>query len=157
MSEAQATYRRLRELYAREDMQATLYIYQSTAALNRGETMEPLTIEQITFGGTTYQDVTVEVTRYMTQDGSTAIVLTNRDEYGFPGLLTKVTTNLEPAYSANPGCVFVKDYSENEGLLAAFEELGWMKATGRKELSGWVAVPEVELLGELKERVEASR
>lgn len=119
--------------------------------------MNTLAIDTITIGGSTYTDVKLEVTKYMTADGALALILTNTDEDGFPGLLAKVTVNLEPAYVPSEGTVFVKDYSENEGMLAFLEERGWGKATGRKELSGWVAVPEVELTGDLEKLWKAGQ
>lgn len=44
------------------------------------------------------------------------------------------------------GCVFIKDYSENEGMLKWLERNKIAKATGRRVRSGFVEVPEARIL-----------
>jgi hypothetical protein len=44
---------------------------------------------------------------------------------------------------------YVKDYSENEGILAALEAAGIVKRTGATGASGFVELHYVEVLGEL--------
>ena len=43
-------------------------------------------------------------------------------------------------------CVFVKDYSENEGMLQWLIENGIVRKTGKVVKCGFVMVPEAELL-----------
>lgn len=50
----------------------------------------------------------------------------------------KVTTNL-PDQHLNEGEVFVKDWSENEAIVAHLESLGVLTRTGREVISGYVA------------------
>lgn len=50
----------------------------------------------------------------------------------------KVTTNL-PDQHLNEGEVFVKDWSENEAIVAYLEARGILTRTGREVLSGYVA------------------
>ena len=44
------------------------------------------------------------------------------------------------------GHVYIKDYSENEGVLAALIEQGMVEDTGKRVPSGWVDVPLVKVL-----------
>ena len=80
----------------------------------------------------------VEFARY--HDNRTAIdlICTNGEPY------TTATVNL-PGESLEPGFVFIKDYSENEGVLAALEKAGIVKTTGRVVESGFVTIPEAQL------------
>lgn len=113
--------------------------------------------EGITLAGNHYDGpIDVEVTRYLSSDGGLAIVLITRED-GYPDLLSKLTINLEgQGETPNPGCVFVKDYSENEGILDAFVKKGWLRVTGRTVRSGYVSVPEAQVIGDLLELVESS-
>lgn len=56
-----------------------------------------------------------------------------------------LTTNL-PDQHLNPGEVFVKDWSENEPIVAALVEMQMLKPAGREVISGFVA-PAVMVLG----------
>jgi len=72
-------------------------------------------------------------------NGRTCMVLTYWDdemEGWFP--FAKVTTNL-PDQHLNEGEVFVKDWSENEAIVAHLESLGVLTRTGREVISGFVA------------------
>ena len=42
--------------------------------------------------------------------------------------------------------VFIKDYSENEGMLATLEKAGIVRNTGQYVTSGFVKIPVCELL-----------
>ena len=61
------------------------------------------------------------------------------------------TVNL-PDVECGRNEVFIKDYSECEGMLTALEAAGVVKATGRFVHSGFVSVPSVELLPPFQER-----
>lgn len=58
------------------------------------------------------------------------------------------TVNIPEADLAD-GEILVKDYSENEGMLAFLEENGLVEDTGRVISSGYVAVPVCKLKGPL--------
>ena len=60
------------------------------------------------------------------------------------GPVATATVNLVDDLSG-PNTVFIKDHSENAGLLAALEAAGVVKATGRTVRSGFVDVPVCEL------------
>ena len=59
--------------------------------------------------------------------------------------LCTATVNL-PDDSIKDGYVFLKGWSENEGLPEALEEAGMVKLTGRKVATGFVYAQEAELL-----------
>lgn len=44
------------------------------------------------------------------------------------------------------GEIFIKDYAENEGMLAALIAAGVVEDTGRRVSSGWVTIPVAKLL-----------
>ncbi|QGZ16747.1 hypothetical protein PBI_DEWDROP_100 [Microbacterium phage Dewdrop] len=123
------------------------------------ETIMSLTFDTIRLAGIDYAGpIEVQLTSYLDANaGSPAIVLITHEE-GFPDLLSKVTLNMAGTGSfPAEGCVFVKDYSEGEGMLQAFVDKGWMQPTGRTVRSGWVTVPEAKLIGELAELVKAGQ
>lgn len=64
------------------------------------------------------------------------------------GPFSKVTTNL-PDQHLNEGEVFVKDWSENEALVNALLEAGWLTLTGREVQSGHVFPKVMRLAGPL--------
>ena len=55
------------------------------------------------------------------------------------------TADLPEALLA-PGEVFIKDHSENRGMLAALEQAGVVQATGAAVRSGFAEVPVAALL-----------
>ncbi len=63
------------------------------------------------------------------------------------------TVNVVDAHPA-PGCVFIKDYSENEGMMAALEASGVVKSTGRHVPTGYVEALEARLLVSIEEAAE---
>jgi Domain of unknown function (DUF4313) len=83
----------------------------------------------------------VEVTTY--RNGRTALIL-NDARTGEE--VTVATVNI-PEIPVTPGETFIKDYSENEGVLKALEEAGWVKSTGERVHSGFVEIPKVTVLG----------
>jgi hypothetical protein len=60
-------------------------------------------------------------------------------------MVAVATANL-PEAPLKPGEVFIKDHSENRGMLAALEQAGVVKATGAAVRSGFVEVPVAALL-----------
>ena len=63
------------------------------------------------------------------------------------------TVNL-PHECLGPGQVFIKDHSENRGMLETLEKAGIVKATGETVQSGFVQVPKAILLGEFRKSLE---
>ena len=61
------------------------------------------------------------------------------------------TINL-PDQPLEPGQVFIKDYSENAGMLAALEQAGFVKATGESIQAGFAQIPKASLLSPEHER-----
>ena len=60
-------------------------------------------------------------------------------------MVAVATVNL-PDAPQRPGEVFIKDYSENHGILAALEKAGIVKATGETVQSGFATVPVAKVL-----------
>ena len=91
----------------------------------------------VTLFGTTYDGVTVERAHY--QDDSLALSLWDAD-----GPLAKATVWLDipPA----EGCVWIKDWAENEGMLASLTAAGVIEPTGRVEQAGFTHVHEARVL-----------
>jgi hypothetical protein len=83
----------------------------------------------------------VEVTTY--RNGRTALIL-NDARTGEE--VTVATVNV-PDIPVRPGEAFIKNYSENEGVLQALEDAGWVKSTGGLVHSGFVEIPIVKVLG----------
>lgn len=82
----------------------------------------------------------VEVTQY--RDGRTALIL---NDAATGEEVTVATVNM-PMVPLGAGEVLIKDYSENEGVLKALEEAGWVKSTGERVRTGFVEIPKVTLL-----------
>ena len=57
-----------------------------------------------------------------------------------------VATAYLPDVPLKPGEVFIKEHSENRGMLAALENAGIVKATGETVRSGFVEVPVAKVL-----------
>lgn len=108
-------------------------------------------------GGKVYKNCTWQVSQYAV-DGSMALRAFVDDEYG-PEPLTTASVYIDSA-DTMPGCIFVKDYSENEGMLEELVRLGVGVATGRTVQTGWVEVPELKLIGDwakIIEKIDAAR
>jgi len=81
----------------------------------------------------------IDVGRY--GNGDIGFTLTSYAE----GLVAKPTTNLEETgIRPQPGCFFIKDYSEHVGLGAALVEAGVVAPTGREVLYGPFNSPATE-------------
>lgn len=103
-------------------------------------------LKSIKLGGTTYEGpITFEFEKYASNGGLAIQMFTSSD--GYPELLATVTTNLEGIADPSEGCVFVKNYSENEGVLEALIEAGLLEKTGRSVMTGWVTIQEARLIG----------
>jgi len=89
-----------------------------------------------------------KVERLKYSNGRTALVLIdarNQEE------VAVATINL-PDQPLEPGQVFIKDYSENAGMLAALEQAGIVKATGETIQAGIAQIPKASLLSPEQER-----
>ena len=64
-----------------------------------------------------------EAWRFLTEDGEP---------------IATITVMLEDAGPPAPGYLFVKDWSENEGILAALVAHGYVEDTGKRVPTGWV-------------------
>jgi hypothetical protein len=79
----------------------------------------------------------MEVKRYL--NGNTAIQLWNEEE----GPIATATVNLGEKLPRNQA--YIKDYSENTGMLDALKEAGIVKKVVSMKQSGWVMIPLCEL------------
>lgn len=107
---------------------------------NYAENKRP--IGTIKMGGTTWRDVTMTTEVY--EAGGVALQLYTTDDL-YEELLCTATVYLEGQPPAD-GCVWIKNYSENEGLDQELVRLGIVELTGRTARTGWVEVPEARLL-----------
>lgn len=92
---------------------------------------------KVTLVGIEYPDVQVKRDTYL--DGSTALRIV--DEFG---VLATATVWLETP--PQKGCVWIKDWSENEGMLASLVAAGVVEATGQVQETGFVVAHEARLL-----------
>lgn len=91
-----------------------------------------------------------ECTAYLSnyQEGNgIAIELTFNDPEmdGMEVPMAVATVNI-PMFPPAENEVYIKDYSENEGMLEALEEAGIVKRTGRSVSTGFVSIPICKLL-----------
>lgn len=84
-------------------------------------------------------------------NGRVALQLVDAED-GSP--IVTATVNL-PDIPAGPNQVFIKDYAENEGMLAALLAAGVVKPTGDTVRSGFVEVPTCELQPPFREKTFA--
>lgn len=87
-----------------------------------------------------YGDYELQVSRYAT--GGMALLI-----QGDYGRVATVTVNLDTPPSE--GCVWVKTWSENEGILEALVARGLLEETGRTMPTGYVSAHEARLIGPL--------
>ena len=80
----------------------------------------------------------IKLTKYI--NGVPAMLIVNNQ--GAVEMRATVNLDLKP----DEGCVFIKDYAENEGVLKALEDAGAIELTGRVYRSGFVDIPEAKLL-----------
>jgi hypothetical protein len=89
-----------------------------------------------------FQGYDCEVEQRTYPNGRTALVLVDLQEREDVAV---ATVNL-PDVPLKPGEAFIKDYSENQGMLAALEKAGVVQATGERVPTGFVEVPVVKIL-----------
>lgn len=70
--------------------------------------------------------------------------------------IATATVNL-PDLPAGPNQVFIKDYSENVGMLDALVAAGVVKPTGQMVRSGYVEVPVCELQPPFREPTQVDK
>lgn len=92
----------------------------------------------ITLVGHTYEGVVLSREQY--GDGSLAVTL--NDAHDEPVATVSAWLPEQPA----DGCIWVKNYSENEGVLDALVAEGLLEVTGRQQASGFVVLPEARVL-----------
>lgn len=80
------------------------------------------------------------------QGGSLALQLVDEE-----GSIARATANLSNVNLA-PGEILIKDYSENEGMLAALITAGVVTDTGRRIRSGHADIPVAKLAPEILEQ-----
>jgi hypothetical protein len=104
------------------------------------------------FGGSTMRfrewQCDVQVARY--PNGRTGLLLVDPKT----GESVAVATVNLPDEDLEPGQVFIKDYSENSGMLEALEKAGIVKATGEVGHSGFVQLPKATLLGDFQKLLD---
>jgi hypothetical protein len=120
----------------------------------------------LTLNGRSYIAVDVEFHSYLDPAGGMAIELVQNGVS--PARRVAIATVATPkGYQAAPGCVFLKTYSENEGMLEELVRNGVVKATGRFATGGFdrsIVFPEAQVIGHWsgkmaleKERVRQER
>lgn len=95
-------------------------------------------IPEVVMGGHTYPNVEVVFSTY--QRGGVAIQL--YDEDGPLGTASVYMDGNEPS----PGCVWIKDWSENEGILESLTKAKVIEPTGRTIQAGYAVAHEARLL-----------
>lgn len=104
----------------------------------------------VRLGGHDYIGVEVRFQSYMDPAGGVAVVLEQDGER-----LTTASSNLaQSGSSPKPGCFFLKNYSENEGLLESLIKAGVVEETGLTAYSGWATFPEVRVVGEWADEMQ---
>ncbi|WP_020474191.1 hypothetical protein [Zavarzinella formosa] len=92
----------------------------------------------VMFGG---HECRVRVERYASS-GHTALILDN----AWDGQQVAVATVNMPDIPLPPNQVFIKDYGEQEGMLKALEEAGFVKASGVRAATAIGPLPVCDLL-----------
>jgi len=88
---------------------------------------------------------TIQASSYR-HDNSEAWIFQTED--GEP--IATLTVMLEDAGPPPPGCLYVKDWSENEGVLQALVEHGYVYDTGQRIPTGYVEAALVVKLAEIE-------
>lgn len=92
----------------------------------------------ISLVGHTYKDVVLSRDKY--GDGSLAVTL--NDKRGEPVATVSAWLPVPPT----DGCIWVKDHSENAGVLDALVAEGLLETTGNTQVSGFVILQEARVL-----------
>ncbi len=98
-----------------------------------------------------FRDWLCEIRVSTYSNGRTALLL---EDAKTGDSIAVATANL-PHEPLEPGQVFIKDHSENQGMLAALEKAGIVKATGETVQSGFVQVPKATLSDEFQKLLES--
>jgi len=96
---------------------------------------------RLTLGGREYPHVKLCQGTY--GDGSLALIF--KDE----NLERLATATVYLDVSPSAGCVWIKDWSENEGMLDSLVKARIIEPTGRTQPTGWVKAIEARLLVDL--------
>jgi hypothetical protein len=100
-----------------------------------------------------YENVELKFGSY-TMNGGTAITLESPTE----GRIAVATTNLAPqGFWPSDGCVFIKTWSENEGLLEELERNGVGLRTRRVVPAGFAVAQEFRLAPKYADKMEPIR
>lgn len=99
-------------------------------------------IGDLELGGTVYKNCVAKFGRY--GNGNLAIII---EEENTLERIAVATVNV-----GMPG-VFIKDYSENEGMLKQLVDKGLVEEIGATFTSGYVEIPEVRLKGAFADAV----
>ena len=91
----------------------------------------------VTLSGQTYTDVTVRHENY----GDGCAALSVYDDHGLV-----VTASVHLGEHPAPGHIWVKDWSENEGILDSLVAAGVIETTGRIAQSGFVTAHEARVV-----------
>ena len=91
-------------------------------------------------------DCLIEKAKY--GNGRPALILTD----SHTGDQVAVATVNLPNESAGKNEVFIKNYSENEGMLVALQAAGIVRATGDFAVTDFALIPRCELLSPYRER-----
>lgn len=102
---------------------------------------------------TEYRDVRLQLGTYADGDGL-AITLVD-DETGEPIATATVNVPGEPHSSDDPRLVWIKDWSENEGMTLALSNAGIVDLTGHTVRHGYVDVIEARVTDRTLEHFEA--
>lgn len=100
-------------------------------------------IPKLTLGGITYRNVEVEVGKYANNGATSLVLYVTDDLYREPLAVASVNV---PDFTPSEGCVWIKSYSENEGMLEGLSSAGIIEPTGIKLLTGFSYVHEARLL-----------
>ena len=85
-------------------------------------------------------ECTVEKAEY--NNGRTALYLIHKQDRD---LVAVVSVNL-PEYPLKDDEIFIKDYSENYGIMEVLENAGIIEDTGQSAKSGFEMIPKVKLI-----------
>lgn len=104
------------------------------------------TISVITNGNTLHHGVHVEFSQYIQDPGQTAIVLKGGSGSDYEDeLLSVATVYLENSTPRGDEYVFIKDYSENEGLFDSLIAAGVLEDAHCEVPTGWVSAREARI------------
>jgi hypothetical protein len=95
-----------------------------------------------------FRDFTCELDWKTYPDGRPALYLVDVNTRE----IVAAATAYLPYVPLKPGEVFIKDHSENRGMLAALENAGIVQATGETVQSGFVEVPVAKIMSPIHRR-----